>query len=57
MVYIPSSIHGEEDVRLLLMTWVARLRLTLQKAFDAEDIDYVFSEKIFNTDYVRVLRE
>ncbi len=37
--------------------WDARLHLALQKARDAGEIDYVFSEKVANTDYVRVLRE
>ena len=37
--------------------WDARLHLSLQRAADEGKIDYVFSEKVANTDYVRVLRE
>jgi basic membrane protein A len=37
--------------------WDARLHLALVKAKDAGDIDYKFSEKVANTDYIRVLRE
>jgi len=37
--------------------WDARLHQALVKAKDAGDIEYVFSEKVANTDYVRVLRE
>ncbi len=37
--------------------WDARLHLALQGAADAGDIDYLYSEKVSNTDYVRVLRE
>ncbi len=37
--------------------WDARLHQALVKAKDAGEIDYVFSEKVANTDYIRVLRE
>ncbi len=37
--------------------WDARLHLALDKAAKTGDIEYVFSEKVANTDYVRVLRE
>ncbi len=37
--------------------WDARLHQALSKAQAAGEIDYVFSEKVANTDYVRVLRE
>ncbi len=37
--------------------WDARLHLALAAAERRGDIDYVFSEKVSNTDYVRVLRE
>lgn len=37
--------------------WDARLHLALKAAADAGEIDYQFSEKVSNTDYVRVLRE
>ena len=37
--------------------WDARLHLALTAAQQAGEIDYVFSEKVPNTDYVRVLRE
>ncbi len=37
--------------------WDARLHLALVAAQEAGEIDYVFSEKVANTDYVRVLRE
>jgi basic membrane lipoprotein Med (substrate-binding protein (PBP1-ABC) superfamily) len=37
--------------------WDARLHQGLNAARDAGEIDYVFSEKVANTDYVRVLRE
>jgi len=37
--------------------WDARLHLALDKAKTDGDIDYVFSEKVANTDYIRVLRE
>ena len=37
--------------------WDARLHLALTAAQEAGEIDYVFSEKVPNTDYVRVLRE
>ena len=37
--------------------WDARLHLALTAAQEAGEIDYVFSEKVANTDYVRVLRE
>ncbi len=37
--------------------WDARLHQALAKAAKAGEIDYVFSEKVANTDYVRVLRE
>ena len=37
--------------------WDARLHLALSAAEKAGEIDYVFAEKVANTDYVRVLRE
>jgi basic membrane protein A len=37
--------------------WDAVLHKALVKAKEAGEIDYVFSEKVANTDYVRVLRE
>lgn len=37
--------------------WDARLHLALVNAQEEGRIDYVFSEKVANTDYVRVLRE
>ena len=37
--------------------WDARLHLALQRAEKEGRIEYVFSEKVANTDYVRVLRE
>ena len=37
--------------------WDARLHLALSQAQDAGEIEYVFAEKVPNTDYVRVLRE
>ena len=37
--------------------WDARLHQALSNAQDRGDIDYVFSEKVANTDYIRVLRE
>jgi len=37
--------------------WDARLHQALVAARDAGEIEYVFSEKVANTDYVRVLRE
>ena len=37
--------------------WDARLHQALVKSKDAGEIDYVFSEKVANTDYIRVLRE
>ena len=41
----------------LQQKWDARLHLALQAQADAGEIDYVYSEKVSNTDYVRVLRE
>ena len=41
----------------LQQKWDARLHLALQAAADRGEIDYVNSEKVSNTDYVRVLRE
>ena len=41
----------------LQQKWDARLHIALQKAADAGEIEYVYSEKTANTDYVRVLRE
>lgn len=37
--------------------WDACLHKALQKAADTGDIDYIYSEKVSNTDYIRVLRE
>ncbi len=37
--------------------WDARLHLALQALKDAGEIEYEYSEKVANTDYVRVLRE
>lgn len=37
--------------------WDARLHQGLNAAKEAGDIEYVFSEKVANTDYIRVLRE
>lgn len=37
--------------------WDARLHIALQALEDAGEIDYNYSEKVANTDYVRVLRE
>ncbi len=37
--------------------WDARLHLALDAAAKAGEIEYVYSEKVANTDYVRVLRE
>ena len=41
----------------LQQKWDARLHLALQAAADAGEIEYVYSEKVANADYVRVLRE
>lgn len=41
----------------LQQKWDARLHNALQAAADAGEIEYVHSEKVANTDYVRVLRE
>ncbi len=37
--------------------WDACLHKALQKAADAGEIEYAYSEKVSNTDYIRVLRE
>ena len=37
--------------------WDARLHQALSNAQDRGDIEYVFSEEVSNTDYIRVLRE
>lgn len=37
--------------------WDACLHKALQKAADSGEIEYVYSEKVSNTDYIRVLRE
>ena len=37
--------------------WDARLHIALQALEEAGEIDYEYSEKVANTDYVRVLRE
>lgn len=37
--------------------WDARLHQALVASKDAGEIEYVFSEKVSNTDYIRVLRE
>ncbi len=37
--------------------WDARLHQALNAAQDRGEIEYVFSEKVSNTDYIRVLRE
>ena len=37
--------------------WVGTLHRALDKAEKAGEIEYVFSEKVANTDYVRVMRE
>lgn len=37
--------------------WDARLHQALEQAAKAGEIEYVFAEKVANTDYVRVLRE
>jgi basic membrane protein A len=37
--------------------WDASLHKALQKASDQGKIEYVYSEKVSNTDYIRVLRE
>ena len=37
--------------------WDARLHEALSNAQDRGEIEYVFSEKVSNTDYIRVLRE
>ena len=37
--------------------WVATLHRALDQAEKAGEIEYVFSEKVANTDYVRVMRE
>ena len=37
--------------------WDARLHLALDAAANRGDVEYMFSEKVSNTDYVRVLRE
>ena len=37
--------------------WDATLHKALQKLADAGEIEYVYSEKVSNTDYIRVLRE
>lgn len=37
--------------------WDARLHQALERAAKAGEIEYVFAEKVANTDYVRVLRE
>ncbi len=37
--------------------WDARLHIALEKAKASGEIEYVFSEKVSNSDYVRVLRQ
>jgi basic membrane protein A len=37
--------------------WVSRIHVAATKAVERGDIEYVFSEKVSNTDYERVMRE
>ncbi len=59
-----SNAWGAEKIKVagiytqpIQQKWDARLHQALVKARDAGEIEYVFSEKVANTDYIRVLRE
>ncbi len=64
MVAMNSSVANAATIKVagiytqpIQQKWDARLHLALDAAAKAGDIEYVFSEKVANTDYVRVLRE
>ncbi len=59
---LPSFAGGKIKVagiytQPIQQKWDARLHLALDASKQNGEIDYVFSEKVSNTDYVRVLRE
>ena len=66
LALLALSIHSAEAAKIkvagiytqpIQQKWDARLHQALEKASKAGEIEYVFSEKVANTDYVRVLRE
>ncbi len=63
LLSIPSAVFAEKIkvagiyTQPIQQKWDATLHKALQKLADAGEIEYVYSEKVSNTDYVRVLRE
>lgn len=64
MVFFAGSAAASPKIKVagiytqpIQQKWDACLHKALQKASDQGLIDYVYSEKVSNTDYIRVLRE
>jgi len=61
---IPQGARAEGPIKTAAIytvpveqQWVSRIHKAASAAKDRGDIDYVFSEKVSNTDYERVMRE
>jgi basic membrane lipoprotein Med (substrate-binding protein (PBP1-ABC) superfamily) len=63
LLSLPGAVFAEKIkvagiyTQPIQQKWDATLHKALQKLADAGEIDYVYSEKVSNTDYIRVLRE
>ena len=63
LVLIPGTVMAEKIkvagiyTQPIQQKWDARLHQGLEAAKAKGEIEYVFSEKVANTDYIRVLRE
>ena len=63
LLSIPSSVFAEKIkvagiyTQPIQQKWDACLHKALLKLAEAGEVEYVYSEKVSNTDYIRVLRE
>src|SRR5262250_2486281 len=61
---IPTLVTAQEKLKVAAIytvpveqQWVSRIHKALNAAKDRGEIEYVFSEKVANADYERVMRE
>ncbi len=64
MAFLGANVFASQKIKVagiytqpIQQKWDACLHKALQKAADEGKIEYVYSEKVSNTDYIRVLRE
>jgi basic membrane protein A and related proteins len=62
--FLPRKGHAQEKIKTAAIytvpveqQWVSRIHKAANAAKERGDIEYVFSEKVANTDYERVMRE